>query len=136
MRRIRALVLVAFFLVLAGALFAEYQVIGKDAYVVNRPIVKVFAHKLGYKIIFLKENSGFGVVYVPLTWVYKAGGMAEIVWGTDPAYPSFSAFYVDGKFNHIRLYFLRDLNDPVWAVLVPAAGEEQKFSVDTLQITY
>jgi hypothetical protein len=136
MRRIRALAIVTLLLVTAGVLFAEYQVTGKDVYVVNRPIAKVFAHKLGYKIVFLKENYDFGVIYVPLTWVEKAAGPCEIVWGSDPAYPSFSVFYVDGKFHHIRLYLLRNLDDPTWAVLAPAENEEKKFSTDTLDIKY
>jgi hypothetical protein len=136
MRRIRSLLFIALLLVVAGVLFAEYQVRGKDIYVVNRQIVKVYAHKLGYKVVFLKENSDLGVFYVPLSWFGKAGGQGEIVWGTDPAYPSFTVYYIDGKFDHVKLYLFKNLNDPTWAVLTPTDTEEQKFSVDTLDIKY
>lgn len=136
MRRIRVLFLFALFLAAAGVLFAEYTLSGKDAFFVNRPIAKIYAHKLGYKVVFLKENSELGVFYVPLTWFGTAGGHGQIVWGADPAYPTFSAFYVDGKFSHIRLYLLRSLEDPSWAVLKPSEAEEKKFSVDTLDIKY
>jgi hypothetical protein len=136
MRRIRVLFLLVLFLAAAAALFAEYKVSGKDAFFVNRPITKIYAHKLGYKVVFLKENSELGVFYVPLSWFGTAGGHGQIVWGEDPAYPTFSAFYVDGKFSHIRLYLLRSLQDASWAVLNPSEAEEKKFSVDTLDIKY
>ena len=136
MRRTRTLLLIALLLAVTAMLFAEYEVRGKDVFVVNRPIVKIYAHRLGYKVIFLKENSDFGVFYVPLGWFGRAGGQGEIVWGNDPAYPTFTAFYIDGKFNHVRLYLLRNIEDPTWAVLVPTDAEEQKFSVDTLDIKY
>jgi hypothetical protein len=136
MRRTRTLLLIALLLAVTATLFAEYEVRGKDVFVVNRPIVKIYAHRLGYKVIFLKENSDFGVFYVPLGWFGRSGGQGEIVWGDDPAYPTFTAFYIDGKFDHVRLYLLRNQDDPTWAVLVPTDAEEQKFSVDTLDIKY
>lgn len=136
MRRIRTLVLVAVLLSVAGLAIAEYQVIGKDVYPVSRPIVKIYSYRLGYKIIFDKENGQYGAFYVPLGWFAKAGGEGEIVWGSDPAYPMFTAFYVDGKFNHIRLYLLQNQQDSSWSVLVPADGEEKRFEVTTLDIPF
>ena len=136
MRRTRAVLVVAILLAVAGQLFAEYQTIGKDVFVVNRPIVTIYAHRLGYKVVFLKESSAFGQFYIPLGWFGRAGGKGEIVWGEDPAYPTFTAFYVDGKFNHIRLYLLRNLEDPSWAVLTPTVAEEKKFETETLDIKY
>jgi len=136
MRRIRVLFLLALFLAAAGVLFAEYEVRGKDVFLVNRPIAKIYAHKLGYKVVFLKENSDLGIFYVPLSWFGTAGGHGEIVWGSDAAYPSFTAFYVDGKFDHLRLYLLKSLDDPSWAVLNASDAESKKFDVETLDIKY
>ena len=136
MGRIRALVLVVALLAVAGALFGDYQVSGKDVFPVTRPIAQVYAHRLGYKIVFQRGGSDFGVFYVPLDWFRVAGGKGEIVWGQDPSYPTFTAFYVDGKFDHIRLYLLKNFNDPTWSVLSASEAEEKRFSVDTLEIKY
>lgn len=136
MRRIRAAVVFLLLLAGAGVLFADYEVRGKDVYVVNRPIAKIYAHQLGYKIVFMRENSDFGVFYVPLSWFGTAGGRGEVVWGMDPAYPTFTAFFIDGKFDHIRLYLIRNLEDATWSVLKASEAEEKMFDVETLDIKY
>ena len=132
-------VLVLFAVILFGIalpLFAEYTVQGEDVYPVYRHIAMIYAHRLGYKIVFIRGNSEFGVVYVPLDWFGKAGGMGEIVWGDERSYPAFTAFYVDGEFHHIRLYLKRNLSDPTWAVLRASSEEQARFDVDTLEIEY
>ena len=136
MRRIRSLAFATLFLVMASLLFAEYQVIGKSVYPVTRPIALVYAHRLGYKVVFQKENTDFGIFYVPMSWFGKAGGRGEIVWGVSPSYPSFTAFYVDGKFSHIRLYLVTNPSDATWSVLKATEAEEQQFQVETLNIPY
>jgi hypothetical protein len=136
MPRNRTLALVTLFLALTGGLYAEYQIAGKDVFPVTRPIVKVYAHRLGYKIIFQRENTDFGVFYVPMAWFGQAGGKGEIVWGVNPAYPAFTAFYVDGAFSHIRLYLITNPSDATWSVLAATEAEEQQFQVDTLTIAY
>ncbi len=62
--------------------------------------------------------------------------MGEIVWGTDTAYPTFTAFYVDGKFSHIRLYVQQDQKHESLSLLRLASDEEQKFEIETLDIPY
>ena len=121
---------------LAVPLFAEYNVRGDDVFPVHRHIAMIYAHRLGYKIVFVRGNSDFGVVYVPLGWFGKAGGQGEIVWGQERSYPSFTAFYVDGEFSHIRLYLKSNLRDLSWSVLRPSAEEKKMFDVDTLEIEY
>lgn len=136
MRRIRTLVIATILFAVAGSVIADYEVIGKDVFPVSMPIAKIYANKLGYKIVFQKENTDVGIFYVPLAWFGKAGGQGEIVWGDDPAYPRFTAFYVDGKFSHIRLYLLRNQSDASWSVLNASEAEEKMFDVDTLKIPY
>jgi len=106
MGRIRALAFVVALLMVAGVLFADYEVIGKDVFPVSRQIATIYAHRLGYKIVFQRDKADFGV------------------------------FYVDGKFDHIRLYLIRNFNDPTWAVLSANQTEEKLFDIDTLDIAY
>lgn len=136
MRRIRALCLLALVLAVAGALFADYEVRGTDVFGVSRSIAKVYASRFGYKVLFYKGTTDVGVFYLPLEWFGKAGGKGEIVWGLDPSYPSFTVFYIDGKFSHIRLYLIKDLKDQSWDVFSPSEAEQRRFDIDTLDITY
>ena len=136
MGRIRLVVLVLGLLAIAGVLFGEYEIKGKDVYPVSRPIAKIYAHRLGYKIVFQKDNSDFGVMYVPMSWFRAAGGKGEIIWGQNATYPTFTAFYIDGKFDHIRLYLLKNLDDPTWGTLSASQTEEAKFDTDSLDVKF
>jgi hypothetical protein len=136
MGRNKAVALVVALLMVAGALFADYEVRGSDVFPVSRQIARIYAHRLGYKIVFQKDNSDFGVFYVPMEWFRTAGGKGEIVWGTSVSYPTFTAFYVDGKFDHIRLYLLKNLSDPTWDILSASEAEEKRFDIDTLDISF
>ncbi len=80
MGRIRALVLVLALLAVAGVLFGEYEVRGKDVFPVSRSIAKIYAHRLGYKIVFQKDNSDFGVFYGVSTYGLLASYSAWRVW--------------------------------------------------------
>jgi hypothetical protein len=136
MKRVAGLLLALVLFGLAVPLFAEYNVKGEDVFPVHRHIAMIYAHRMGYKIVFVRGNSEFGVFYVPLDWFGKAGGKGEIVWGSERSYPAFTAFYVDGEFSHIRLYLKRNLNDITWSVLRASAEEQKMFDVDTLEIEY
>jgi hypothetical protein len=136
MRRIRVLCLLGLLFATVGVLFADYEVRGKDVFAVSRSIAKIYASRFGYKVLFYKGSTDIGVFYVPLEWFEKAGGKGEIVWGGDTSYPTFTAFYMDGKFSHIRLYLISDIKDPTWDVLSASDAEQKKFEIDTLEIKY
>ena len=136
MKKLRIALFITILLGICAPLFAEYNLEGKDVFPVHRAIATIYASRLGYKIVFLRADGEFGSFYVPLKWFGKAGGQGEIVWGSDPAYPSFTVFYVDGKFHHIRLYLLTNLRDLSWGVLHATTEEEKKFDVETLEIQY
>ena len=95
-----------------------------------------FHPALGYKIVFLKSDYTMGTFYVPCQWFNEAGGRGEIVWGDDPAYPSFTVFYVDGTFSHIRLYVFSNIQHTSWGMLKADASVEKSFDIDSLEIDY
>ena len=108
-------------------------------YVKTIPIVKVYDHNLGYKIIYLKSNLDFVSLYIPITWFATSAETgkapkAELVLGRDSAYPYLSIFWNEGKFDHIRLYLQSNLNDPSWGDLNPNVDFSEKFKVDTLNL--
>jgi len=108
-------------------------------YVKSIPIVKVYDHNAGYKIAYLKGNMDFAYLYIPKTWFVSSvetgkAPKAEIVSGNESAYPYFSIFWNEGKFDHIRLYLQRNLNDPSWGDSNPNVDISEKFKVDTLNL--
>jgi hypothetical protein len=130
----RATLLLALVLFLA-AIFAAQAQDESNTYVKSVSIMKVLAHTLGYKILYLKSSLEVGEIYVPYTW-FTAAGKAEVVFGGDRSYPYFSVFYKDGRFNFIRLYLKDNIQDVSWGRLAFQEGDKAKFDVDELVLDY
>jgi len=113
-----------------------------DMYVKSVPISKVYNLKLGFRIVYMKSNTQMQVFYVPDTWFETAAitgsaPKAEVIYGNEDAYPYFSIFWANGKFDHIRLYLKSNLEDPSWGGINPAWGNlDDKFKVDTLKLDF
>ena len=117
------------------AVFAETS----EFYVKTLPIVKVYDHNLGYRIVYMKSDFELTAIYIPKEWFRSAietGGApkAELVAGKDSAYPYFSVFWKGAEFSHVRLYLQSDLNDPSWGDLDPLVDISEKFKVETLKL--
>ncbi len=123
----------ALLLMLALAAFGQEQ---PKVYVTSVPILKIMSHPEGYKVLYMKSDMKVAVFYVPYSWFTQAGGKAEIVLGSDPSYPYFSVFYVDGKFDHIRLYVMENIQDPTWGILRMTEASYSDFNVESLDIEY
>ena len=120
-------------LMLALAAFGQEQ---PKVYVKSVPILKIFSHPEGYKVLYMKSDMKVGEFYIPHSWLSKAGGKAEMVFGRNPSYPYFSVFYRDGKFDYVRLYVIDDVKDLSWGILRKTEASNAAFGVDTLQIEY
>jgi hypothetical protein len=123
----------ALLLMLALAAFGQEQ---PKVYVKSVPILKIMSHPEGYKVLYLKSDMKVTELYLPYRWFTQAGGKAEIVFGNDPSYPYFSVFYVDGKFDHIRLYVIENIQDPTWGILRLTEASYSDFNVESLNIEY
>lgn len=110
-------------LLLAGLpLFAQTQTQTSDnqqqAYYKTIPIMKIWLHPLGYLIQYFNSRQQVAQIYVPLTWFNKGiNSKAEILYGNEADYPYCTIYWVDGKFDHLRIYALtnlefRDLGGP------------------------
>ncbi len=130
----------AVLLALSGIVSAETET--SDLYAKSVPISKVYIHQLGFRVVYMKSNSQMAVFYVPQTWfetaaVTGSAPKAEVVYGNEDAYPYFSIFWKDGKFDHIRLYLKSNLNDPSWGEISSDWGDlTDKFKVDTLSLKF
>lgn len=110
-----------------------------DFYVKTLPIVKVYDHNLGYRIVYMKSNFDLTAIYIPKEWFRSAAETgeppkAELLAGRDSAYPYFSVFWKGADFDHIRLYLQGDLNDPSWGDLDPTVDYTEKFKVESLKL--
>jgi hypothetical protein len=132
----RGIVCVAVILLLAGLPAFAQNASGagagaaKDAFVKTIPLVRVWIHPLGYVVQFVNSKSRIAEIYVPLAWFNQGvGSKADIIYGNERGYPYCSIFWVDGKFDHIRLYVLDDYHAPSWGVMDATADYDKKFEV-------
>jgi hypothetical protein len=105
-------------------------------FVKTMPITKIYTHRLGYKVVYLKNDLNFGEFYVPLKWFDQAGGKGVIIKGFDPAYPYFSIFWKEGKFHSVKLYVRRDLRHDSWGTLRLVPDVADRFEIDELELDF
>ncbi len=120
--------IVVLLLVLGAALYADES----KMFVVTKLITRIYTHRLGFKVVYLKNDLTLGEFYVPMEWFDKAGGKGVLVRGDDPTYPYFSVFWYEGKFHSIKLYVKSDLADETWGSLAYREGIEQEFAVEEI----
>lgn len=107
-----------------------------DMFVKTMPITRIYTHRLGFKVVYLKTDMSFGQFYVPIEWFDATGGKGVMLRGTDPAYPYFSIFWQDGQFHSIKLYVRDHLGHDTWAGLIIKPGEAERFNVETLELDF
>ena len=122
-------------LVASTGVFADTS----EYYVRTIPIIKVYSHNLGYRVVYMKSNFDLHVIYLPKAWFNVAAQTgeepkAELVAGRDSTYPYFSVFWEGGVFSHIRLYLHSDLNHDSWGDMDPTWELTDKFKVETLNL--
>ena len=133
MRRIVGTLVVIFLLT---SLFVSGQTQKDDAYYKQAPIVKIYSHAYGYKVLYRKSDLKLGEIYVPKSWFLGAAAKAEIVWGSRPSYPYFVVVWVNGEFAHIRIYAVSNLNSPSWGVLEGGAELKDRFEIEELKLEF
>jgi hypothetical protein len=133
MKRTVLLVVLSFLLLGIASVSAQSQ--DPEIYVKTVGIMKILNHALGYKVLYLKSSMEVGEFYVPHSW-FKAGGKAELILGSGRAYPYFSIFYRDGKFDHIKIYAADNIQHLSWGRLKARVGDSSKFEVETLDLEF
>jgi hypothetical protein len=121
-------------LIAAGSASAQSQE-DPQVFVKTVPIMKVLAHPLGYKVLYVKSSMEVVDFYVPYSW-FKPGGKAEVVFGAGRSYPFFSAFYMNGQFDHIKLYLVESMGHVSWGTMKRSEGDSRRFEIETLDLEY
>ena len=112
-----------------------------DYYVRTVPIERVYSHRLGFRIVYRNHELTPEVFYVPNAWTRPTGQAgtplkAETVFGTDPAYPYFSIFWLDGNFSHVRLYLPRSRNHHAWGSMPSDWTPGDNFDIEALELRF
>ena len=136
MKKLILLIAILMLIASTGA-FAE----SSKYYVKTIPIIRVYDHPLGYKVVYMKSDFDLYAIYLPKDWFRVAAQTgedpkAELVAGNDPSYPYFSVFWEDGEFSHIRLYLNNDLMHNSWGDIDPNIDLTEKFKVETLKLEF
>jgi hypothetical protein len=103
------LLILAFVLVVQSFALAEES----EYYYVNVPIIKVYAHRYGYEIVYKVGSTKMASAYLPMEW-FLSGGTGEFDYGSGTMYPYISVYYKQGKVAHFRLHLNSDTNDSRW----------------------
>jgi len=112
--------LVGLILLIQGAsLFAQQKFSREsDYYYFNVPIEKIFAHKLGYVVIYRKGVNQMTRTFLPIEWFTEMAGKGEIsALGPGKEWPSMTVFYKNGEFSHLKLFLRRSRAHETWGVV-------------------
>ena len=107
-----------------------------EMFVKTMPITRIYTHRLGYRVVYLKTDLDFGEFYVPLRWFNEASGKGVLIDGVDPAYPYFSIFWKNGEFHSVKLYVKSDYADETWGSISTSEDISDRFDVDTLELDF
>ncbi len=129
MKRLVAGILLLFIVGLFAASADESKM-----FVVTKMISKIYTHRLGFKVVFLKNDLSQGEFYVPMRWFDDAGGKGMLIKGKEPVFPFFSIFWYEGEFHHIKLYAQANLAHETWGSLEHKPGIESNFDIETIEL--
>jgi hypothetical protein len=126
------LIVAGLFLMVAAASALE-----SDYYYVNVPIEKIYAHELGYMVVYRVGTATIANCYLPMEWFYTRTGKGDLDYGYGSMFPYMSIYYYQGKFSHVRLHLNFDKNDSRWGVFAQGADVKAKFQgVEEVKLQY
>jgi hypothetical protein len=100
-------------------------------------IVKVYVMQEGYRAVYLDPDGVAHDAYIPMSWFAPQTHKAFLITGQDPAYPYMAIYYLNGKFDYVKLYVQSSYNDPSWGILPPSFDPKGKFPTNgTLTIKW
>lgn len=107
----------------ALAVFAQNFENESEYYAKTVPITKIYTHKEGYRVDYIREGRLVDTFWAPLEWFRGSQRKGAIAFGTGLAYPYASFFFKDGVLSHFRLYLVENPAHESWAGYDP---EEEK----------
>lgn len=97
---------------------------------------RVLTHRLGYKVLYQRQDLSLGEAYLPSSWFRSAAGKAELISTISTSAPYMEIYYRDGEFAYVRLYVRRDRTHISWGSLTPQEANAEDFNQEVLNISY
>jgi hypothetical protein len=99
-----------------------------DFYYFNFSIERVFAHRLGYVVIYRNGSNQISRTYLPLDWFNAMGGKGAVAYlGSGREWPSMTVYYQNGEFSHVLLRLRRERAHQTWGVIPLNANIDEYF---------
>ena len=122
-------------LVLGVMVYAE----NSSMFVVTKHITKIYIHRLGFRVLYLKNDLTLGEFYVPMEWFDRIDEETNvrkgvIIRGIDSSYPYFSIYWSDGEFHSIKLHTQLSFAHETWGNLRHEPGIEERFNIETIEL--
>lgn len=98
-------------------------------YYFNFPIEKIYAHRLGYMVVYRRGANLQARTFIPMEWFNKIGAQGEIIGlshGTE--WPSMTVYYKDGQFSHVRLRLRRERAHESWGLIPLNVNFDEHFA--------
>ena len=135
--RHRLLIALIVLFIAGGVAFAQQETADEEEPVIFPVTVylnTVYQHSLGYKVEYNDSELYFQEAYLPGRWFTNAAGMGEIIYSMDKSVPYMVIYYVNGEFDHVRLFVHENPYHSSWDQLPAGADLTEGSSVETLDI--
>ena len=137
--RHRLLIVLLVLFITGGVAFAQQETADEEDPVIFPVTVylnTVYQHSLGYVVDYNDSELYFQRTYLPGRWFTSAAGRGEILYSMDKSVPYMVVYYVNGEFDHLRLFVHENPYHSSWDQLPAGVELEDEFSSDTLRIEY
>jgi len=116
----------------------EKKTYPQTAYYKSVAIEKIWMHPLGYVVQYWTSKSQMATAYVPFTWFNQGvDSKADIIYGSGiGSEPHMVIYWVDGKFDRLRLFVSDNTSDLTWGVASESASLDNKFDVQGPPLDY
>jgi hypothetical protein len=123
-------------------LFAQEapQNISKESeyYFFNFPIEKIYAHRLGYMVVYRRNSNQVARTFIPMDWFNVVGGRGDLVGlSSGVEWPSMTVYYKSGQFSHVRLRVRQVRTHESWGVLPFNINYDEYFqNIEEVKLEY
>ena len=101
-----------------------------EYYYFNYPIEKIYAHRLGFMVVYRRASNRMSRTYVRHDWFGGIGSdsKGDVVYlGSGTEWPSLVVYYKNGEFSHVRLKVRRERNHETWGIIPLTVNMDEYF---------
>lgn len=93
-------------------------------------VARIWAHKLGYRIDYMRDDRTVGTIYAPIEWFQKSGGFAQLGYEEGEQSPYMVVFFKEGKVSHFRVFAQPEVRHITWGTVPSSENWDDRFNVE------